>query len=97
MVEISWLIEAQRDLKEIFDYIALDSSKYASLQIDRIYQKVALLKTQPLLGKVVPEIENTSIRELVEGNYRIIYRVVDDKRLHILMVHHGARDLRRRF
>ena len=97
MVEISWLIEAQRDLKEIFDYIALDSSKYASLQIDRIYQKVALLKTQPLLGKVVPEIENKSIRELVEGNYRIIYRVVDDKRLHILMVHHGARDLRRRF
>jgi addiction module RelE/StbE family toxin len=97
MVEISWLIEAQRDLKEIFDYIALDSSKYASLQIDRIYQKVALLKTQPLLGKVVPELENNSIRELVEGNYRIIYRVVNEKRLHILMVHHGARDLRRRF
>ena len=97
MVQISWLIEAQRDLKEIFEYIALDSSKYASLQIDRIYQKVALLKTQPLLGKVVPELENTSIREVVEGNYRIIYRVVDEKRLHILMVNHGARDLRRRF
>lgn len=96
MVQVSWLLEAQRDLKEIFDYIALDSSKYASLQIDRIYQKVELLKIQPLLGKVVPELENTSIRELVEGNYRIIYRVVDDDRLHILMVHHGARDLRRR-
>ena len=96
MVQISWLVEAQRDLKEIFDYIALDSNKYASLEIDRIYQKVELLKVQPFLGKVVPELENTSIRELVEGNYRIIYRVVDDNRLHILMVHHGARDLGRR-
>lgn len=97
MVQISWLIEAQRDLKEIFDYIALDSGKYAALQIDRIYQKVELLKIQPLIGKVVPELENTCIRELVEGSYRIIYRVIDDDQLHILMVHHTARDLRGRF
>jgi addiction module RelE/StbE family toxin len=96
MVQISWLKEAKQDLKEIFDYIALDSKKYAALQIERIYEKTDLLKTQPLIGKEVTELQNPDIRELIEGNYRIVYRIVSKKHLHILMVHHGARDLAKR-
>ena len=97
MVQISWLHEAKQDLKEIFEYIALDSTIYASLQIDRIYQKVEILKTQPQIGKQVSELERSDIRELIVGNYRIIYRVLSKTQIHILMVHHGARDLARRF
>ena len=96
MVRIKWLKSAQIDLQEIHDYISLDSKRYAKLQVERIYQKIQILKFQPLIGKQVKEIKNTAIRELVEGNYRIIYKIVSYDAIHILMTHHGARDLSKR-
>lgn len=96
MVRIKWLKSATTDLQEINDYISLDSKRYAKLQVERIYQKIQILKIQPLIGKQVKEIKNTAIRELVEGNYRIIYKIVSYDSIHILMIHHGARDLSRR-
>lgn len=96
MVRIKWLKSAKIDLHEIHDYISLDSKRYAKLQIERVYQKIQILRFQPLIGKQVLEIKNTAIRELVEGNYRIIYRIVSYDSIHILMIHHGARDLSKR-
>lgn len=96
MVRIKWLASSKQDLKEIYDYISLDSKRYAKLQIDKIYTKTQVIKKQIYIGKEVEEIKDTSIREVIEGNYRIIYRIKDSTEIHILMVHHGARDLRRR-
>lgn len=93
MVQIKWLKSARQDLKEIYDYIALDSKRYAQLQVERIQQKTELLKTQTELGKLVDEIQNLNVRELVEGHYRIIYKIINTEEIHILMVHHGARNL----
>lgn len=55
-----------------------------------------ILKTQVRSGKIVPEINKENIRELIEGNYRIIYKIVQDNRIDILTIHHSARDLSRR-
>jgi len=44
----------------------------------------------------VPELTESDFRELIEGNYRIIYKVLNDKHVDILTVHHSARDLSRR-
>ncbi|NCT16644.1 MAG: hypothetical protein COZ75_03635 [Flavobacteriaceae bacterium CG_4_8_14_3_um_filter_34_10] len=44
MVQIKWLKSAKQDLKEIYDYIALDSKRDAQLQVERIQQKTELLK-----------------------------------------------------
>lgn len=96
MVEVSWLVSAKEDLKAIFEFIAQDSDKYAALEINRIQDKVALLSSQPYLGKILPELENQTIRELIEGKYRIIYRILDENHIHILMVHHSSRDLGKR-
>lgn len=96
MVQIKWLISARNDLKEIYDYISFDSKRYAKLQVERIQNKTEILKTQIEIGKIVDEIGDPKIREIVEGNYRIIYRIISKNELHILMVHHGARDLKRR-
>jgi len=51
---------------------------------------------QPLLGKIVPEFDKDTFRELIEGNYRIIYKVVNDSQVDILTIHHSSRDLRKR-
>ncbi|MEM9686056.1 MAG: type II toxin-antitoxin system RelE/ParE family toxin [Bacteroidota bacterium] len=87
---------AKEDLKEIYHYIATDSKRYARLQVEKIQKRTEMLKSQTRIGRIVEEMENENIRELIEGNYRVIYRIVNEKRIDILMVHHGARDLRRR-
>jgi len=43
---------------------------------------------------MVPEIEDESIRELILGSYRIIYKIVSQERIDILTVHHSARMLK---
>ncbi len=96
MVRIKWLTSSKQDLKEIYEYISLDSKQYAKLQIDRIFSKTQLIKKQIYIGKEVEEFQDSSIKEIVEGNYRIIYRIINPNEIHILMVHHGARDLKRR-
>lgn len=96
MVQIKWLRDARIDLKEIYEYISTDSRLYARQQVEKIKRATEIIKTHPNIGKLVEEMKDPNIRELVEGNYRIIYRTVSSKKVHILMVHHGARDLFRR-
>ncbi|HPK10591.1 MAG TPA: type II toxin-antitoxin system RelE/ParE family toxin [Saprospiraceae bacterium] len=92
MVKIVWTDLAVNELKAIFDYISKDSKKYAANQIYRIKSRTTILKTNPLAGRIVPELEIEAIREVIEGNFRIIYRVLDEKSIEILTVHHSARD-----
>lgn len=96
MVRVNWTLLEAADLKGIREYIAKDSIKYADLQVKRIRTKTQLLKTNPLAGRSVPEIKNSRIREVFEGNYRIIYKVITQNRVDILTIHHSARDLARR-
>lgn len=96
MVQISWTIQAKNDLRDIADYISKDFKEYARLQVLRLKQRVKVLEYQIYIGKIVPEINNQNIREPIEGNYRIIYRILNDSRIDILTVHHSARDLTRR-
>ncbi|MFH0918979.1 MAG: type II toxin-antitoxin system RelE/ParE family toxin [Fibrobacterota bacterium] len=73
-MKIIWSPLAVERLEEISDFIAYDKPSAAGKWIDSIFGKVELLKFNPDLGRVVPEIETSSIRELLFGNYRIIYR-----------------------
>ncbi|MCK4677559.1 MAG: type II toxin-antitoxin system RelE/ParE family toxin [Bacteroidales bacterium] len=58
--------------------------------------RTRILNSQIYLGKIVPEIDKQNIRELVEGRYRIIYKIVSNNQIDILTVHHSARDLTKR-
>lgn len=93
MVRIIWSETALNDLKAIREYIGHDSPKFARLQINKIRKRVKILQSNPLAGKENPEMHISSIRELIEGNYRIIYEMMNKNQISILMVHHGARDL----
>ncbi len=96
MVEIRWLKESRDDLKDIYDYISRDSKRYAKRQVDKICERSQILKSHVRAGKIVEELNKPEIREIIEGNYRIIYRIKNDTTVDILMVHHGARNLARR-
>ncbi len=94
MVKIIWTERSLADLEDIAEFIAKDSFKYASLIIDKIINRTLILESQPLLGRIVPEMNNKRFRELIMGNYRIIYQY-DKKSVNILTVHHSKRDLKK--
>ena len=96
MVKIVWTEISIEDLKEIFDFIADDSSRYAVITTQKIYQRTQAIVTNPFLGRIVPEFNDEYIRELIEGNYRIIYKIKNEMQVDILRVFHSARLLKRK-
>ena len=44
MVRIKWLKSAKLDLKEIYEFNALDSKRYAQYQVEKIQKKTEILK-----------------------------------------------------
>ena len=96
MVQINWTFQAKDDLEGIAEYISRDSRRYAKLQVLKLKNRTIILKSQIRSGKIVPEINKENIRELVEGRYRIIYKIVTKDQVDILTIHHTARDLKRR-
>jgi len=95
MVKIIWTKRSLIDLKDIADYIATDSAKFAKITINGLIQEAIRLEKNPLIGRIVPEVNDEKYRELIKGNYRIIYNY-DDNKVNILTVHHSSRDLRKR-
>jgi addiction module RelE/StbE family toxin len=95
MVQIVWIKRAIQDLNEIADYIARNSPKYADLTVDQIFNRTQILKEHPEIGRIVPEINDSKIRELIEGNYRIIYEIKGSKLIEILTIHHSSKLLKK--
>lgn len=93
MACLNWTFQSISDLQNIYNYIASDSKKYAKIHIQRIREKARLIKDNIRIGRIVPEVENEEIREIIFGNYRIIYRIVNPERIDILTVFHSARIL----
>ena len=91
VVEIRWTTEALDDIENIAQFIAKDSEHYSIIQTERFFDKVKVLGTHPLAGHIVPELKSGNIRQLVEGNYRIIYAIISTNRIDILTIHHGKR------
>lgn len=77
---------------EIADYIAQDKPSAAKKWIDTIFSKVEKLKSSPEIDRIVPEINDSQFRELIYGNYRIIYRI-ETKQISILTIRHGRQIL----
>jgi toxin ParE1/3/4 len=95
MVKIIWTQRSLNDLKSIAEYIAKDSVKYASLTLQRILEVTKYLETNTRIGRMVPDVgKNIKIREIILGNYRIIYKITSPQSVHILTVHHSSRKLK---
>ena len=92
MARIRWTPQSVNDIEQIAEYIAKDSRVYASIQTERFFEAVKILEVQISAGRIVPEIGDDSIREIIIGYYRIIYRVVNDRQADILTVHHSRRN-----
>lgn len=90
MAEVRWTPQAADDLDAIADFIARDSPHYASLFVLDVLQAVERLNQFQGIGRIVPETNNPNIREILLGNYRIVYRLKSDTP-EILTIYHGSR------
>lgn len=84
MVKINWSRKSTRDLENIYKYIAKNSLFFANKTRQKLYQRTQILKDFPEIGKIVPEFELEPIRELIEGNYRIIYKISNPNLIEIV-------------
>jgi toxin ParE1/3/4 len=71
---IIWTRKALADLREIHDYIARDSPRYAQIQVERIQSSALKIARFPEVGRILPEFSDGPWREILTGNYRVIYR-----------------------
>jgi len=94
MVKLIWTDTAINDLGDIADYIAESSEKYARITVKKLFERTEILKTFPKAGRIVPEKNEENVRELIEGNYRIIYEIASEYQINILSIHHSARDIK---
>jgi plasmid stabilization system protein ParE len=90
MAEIKWTPQAADDLESIANFIAKDSPNYARLFVIDVLDAVDRLVVFPQSGRIVPELKNQTIREVIKGHYRIVYRFKAET-VEVLTVHHGAR------
>jgi len=88
---VEWTYPAKQDLKSIYDYISRDSKFYAQKVSFEIVEKSEKLNIFPEIGRIVPEIGDPKIRELIIYSYRLIYEIFPDK-IKILALIHGKRD-----
>lgn len=93
MTPLIWTRRAIEDVQSIQQFIAQDSPHYAQLVTQRLIASVERLPALPQSGRIVPEINDPAVREVILGSYRIVYRLVREE-IHIVAVHHAARLLR---
>lgn len=91
-MRVQWTPSARAALKDIKTYIARDSAAYAQNVVDGILRRTRRLKLFPYSGGVVQEYGREDLREVISGNYRVIYRIKPTV-IEVVAVIHGARQL----
>ena len=89
--KVVWTNTAQNTLDEVLAYLAQDSLPAAQRLLETVLDSAESLASFSERGRIVPELRQSHIRELLVGRYRLIYEVFDTK-VEILGFIHGARD-----
>jgi plasmid stabilization system protein ParE len=89
--EVVWAQSARDALDEVIEYIARDSRQAAVQVLEEALRAGASLATLSERGRIVPELNDPTIRELLVFKYRLLYEV-EDHRVLIVAFLRGVRD-----
>jgi len=92
---VVWTDQSRCDLRAIYNFTARDSELYAGRQVQRLITRIERTSTMPTRGHPVHEYPEPSMREVHEGEYRIIFRFSEDE-MQIVTLIHMKQDLPRR-
>lgn len=89
---VEWTEAATDDLSEVAQFVARDAPFYAAAIVRQARAAALSLCRSAHRGRIVPECEEPSIREIFVKSFRLIYQVTDDS-IFVLAFVHGAREL----
>jgi plasmid stabilization system protein ParE len=90
---IKWSPLSVERLTDVVNHIATENPIAARQTATTIFDAVENLSLFPKSGRIVPELDSSKYREILIGNFRIIYSIVDEA-IHILTVRHQKQLLR---
>lgn len=88
-MRVSWTDRAEARLDAICGYIAADAPHAAKALERRLILRSCQIGQFPNSGRIVPDYDRDDVRELIEGSYRLIYRIKADH-VDVLTVMHCA-------
>ena len=91
-MKVIWSPLSLDRIVDISDFIAEDKPGASVKWVDSVFDSVERLIKFPESGRAVPEINRKDMREILLGNYRIIYRI-EEKTITVLTVRHGKQIL----
>src|SRR2546422_11469493 len=90
--KLIWSPASRDDLRDIVSFISRDSRERAQAFGFRLIAETDKLHSFPEIGRVVPEYQRTTLREIIVRSYRIVYRVNHERSpIEIARVWHAAR------
>src|SRR5438093_7855202 len=89
--KVVWTKQGYNTLDEAVAYVAQDSLTAAQQLLESALDTAESLAVFDERGRIVPELQESSVRELLVQRYRLIYEVYDTK-VEILAFIHGARE-----
>ena len=90
--QIIWSVLASDDLVSIAKYISRDSEFYAAAVVRELVAAAQSLNAFAERGRSVPEYDDPSVRELVVGKCRLVYRVRPEQ-IEVVRIIHGSREM----
>jgi toxin ParE1/3/4 len=90
-MRVHWSERSLNDLESIRNFISISNPLNADKFVAELFNKAdSMLQSFPQSGRKIPEKSNENFREIIHGNYRIMYKVLH-KEIRIVTVHHSRR------
>jgi len=94
MAQVIWTEIATQELEAIAVFLNEYSESYAKAVVKRLYERTGQLAGFPEMGRIIPEINNPRFRELIEGNYRLMYEVLNEDLILVQRIIHQSRNFK---
>lgn len=94
-MEVIWTKQSVAQLNRYADFIAKDNVLAAQKWVLSLLSKTDQLRDLPKSGRVVPEYSDPNLREIIEGAYRLIYRIKGAK-VYVQSIRHTRQELRKK-
>ncbi|MDZ7720006.1 MAG: type II toxin-antitoxin system RelE/ParE family toxin [Balneolaceae bacterium] len=92
-MQVVWTPQAEKDLEAIEDYFLKVAPDFTEIIVDEIQSRVKQLENFPQIGRMVPDIYDHNIREILYRNYRIVYYLPETETdpIEIITVFHSSK------
>jgi toxin ParE1/3/4 len=93
-MEVVWTKQSVRQMNKYAGYIAQDNVSAAEKWTMKLFGMTDQLKDMPQSGRIVPEYRDSNLRELIDGDYRLIYRIKGEI-VYIQTIRHTRQNLKK--